>query len=61
MRVIDVKWLYDNTSSGTQVYIYDDAGYNEPLAKPSAQKIDPDSPNAGWDPTDPDPDNPWNS
>ncbi len=61
MRVIDVKWLYDNTSTGTQVYIYDDAGYNEPLAKPAAQRIDLDSPNAGWDPTDPDPANPWNS
>ncbi len=55
----DCKWLYDNCPSGTQVEIYDaeDPG---PLGKPTAIRIDPSSPYANWDPTDPDPSNPWN-
>ncbi len=55
----DAKWLVDNCPSGTTVEIYDaeDPG---PLGRPTAITIDPDSPYAGWDPTDPDPDNPWN-
>ena len=31
------------------------------VSKPSAQKIDPNDPKRGWDPTDPDPANPWNN
>lgn len=55
----DAKWLVDHCPSGTAVEIYDaeDPG---PLGRPTAITIDPDSPYAGWDPTDPDPDNPWN-
>lgn len=54
----DAKWIYDNCALGTTVEIYDgsDAG---PLGKPSAIKIDTNSPYAGWDPTDPDSKNPW--
>ena len=56
--VRDVKWIYDNCAPGTPVTIYDgnDPG---PLGKPTPLTIDPSSPNRGWDPTDPDPNNPW--
>ena len=58
MTVKDVKWIYDNCPRGTTVKIYDG---NLPggVSKPSAQKISSDSPNKGWDPTDPDSNNPW--
>lgn len=54
----DAKWIYDNCANGTVVEVYDspDPG---PLGKPSAPKIDVNSPYKGWDPTDPDPKNPW--
>lgn len=62
MRVADVKWIYDNIPVGTCVTIYSDATTQEPLKKPNAQKITvPKSdPRHGWDPSDPDPANPWN-
>ena len=58
LSVEDAKWLIDNCPEGTTVEIYDseDPG---PLGKPEAIKIDTSSPNKGWDPTDPDEDNPW--
>lgn len=58
LNVADAKWIYDNCPVGTKVTIYDskDPG---PLGKPSTIKIDTSSPYRGWDPTDPDPDNPW--
>lgn len=62
LAVKDTKWIYDNCSLGTEVVIYNDASKKEPLAKPSAQKIDTsDTAKRGWDPTDPDPSNPWNN
>ncbi len=62
LTVEDAKWIYDNCKSGTQVEFVDEddseydnisdiklplkiSGYEEELK--------------GWDPTDPDPDNPW--
>ena len=39
-----------------EIYEDDDPG---PLGKPEAAHIDTDSPNKGWDPTDPDVANPW--
>ena len=57
--VRDAKWIYDNCPAGTPVTVYDSSAA-EPLAKPSAKKIDVNSPNRGWDPTDPDSRNPWN-
>lgn len=60
LTVEDAKWLIDNCPKGTTVEIYDseDPG---PLGKPEAIKIDTNSPNKGWDPTDPDEENPWNT
>ncbi len=59
LTVADAKWIYDHCSYGTVVEIYDDADNPGPLGKPSAITIPSGSPNKGWDPTDPDPNNPW--
>ena len=56
----DAKWIYDNCKSGTIVKIFDGSGTG-PLGKPGTVKIDANSPNRGWDPTDPDPKNPWSN
>lgn len=54
----DAKWIADNCPSGTSVEIYDDEDPG-PLGKPEAVKIDADDVKRGWDPTDPDVNNPW--
>ncbi|MBQ6752205.1 MAG: L,D-transpeptidase [Clostridia bacterium] len=57
--VRDAKWVYENVSDrGTLVFIYD-SSVPGPLGKPEAPRVDVNSPNRGWDPTDPDPANPW--
>lgn len=53
----DAKWIYDNCERGTWVEFYSSSNPG-PLGKPSAMKIS-SSPNRNWDPTDPDPNNPW--
>ena len=58
MTVKDVKWIYDNCPRGTTVKIHD-GNLPSGVVKPTAQKISADSPNKGWDPTDPDKNNPW--
>lgn len=58
LTVEDAKWIADNCPSGTTIEIYDDDDPG-PLGKPEAAHIDTDSPNKGWDPTDPDVENPW--
>ncbi len=58
LSVRDVKWIYDNCGKGTVVKIYD-GNLPSGVSKPSAIKIDGESPNKGWDPTDPDKKNPW--
>lgn len=57
LTVADAKWIYDNKYNIARVELYNssDAG---PLGKPYAQKIGGTA-NQGWDPTDPDSDNPW--
>ena len=59
MTVADSKWLMDHCPIGTLVTIYDDAANPGPLGKPDTIKIPADSPYKNWDPTDPDPANPW--
>ncbi len=58
LTVEDAKWIYDNCPLGTKVEIYN-SGSLEGITKPSAQKIDSGDSRRGWDPTDPDPANPW--
>lgn len=57
LTVADAKWIYDNCPLGTTVKIYNASSL--PVPKPSAPWLDITSPNRGWDPTDPDPANPW--
>lgn len=56
----DAKWIYDNCKPGTTVVVYSDTENVGELGKPSAVKIDADSPNRTWDPTDITAGNPWN-
>ena len=57
--VRDVKWIYDNVPANTLVEFYEDSNPG-PLGKPTLPKISASDPNRNWDPTDPDPNNPWN-
>ena len=60
LAVVDAKWIYDNCDIGTRVIIYDDAEDPGPMGKPGTIYTDPaDETLRGWDPTDPDPENPW--
>ena len=58
LNVADAKWIYDNCKSGTLVNIYD-SNNPGPLGKPTPVKIDVNSKYRGWDPTDPNENNPW--
>lgn len=55
----DAKWIYDNCKPGTTVVVYSDTENAGELGKPSAVKIDVNSPNRIWDPTDITAGNPW--
>ncbi len=58
LTVEDCKWIYDNCSLGTTVTIMTGTSKDDPLGKPTSQRID-SSVREGWDPTDPDPNNPY--
>ena len=58
LNVADAKWIYDNCPVGTKVTIYDRKNPG-PLGKPTTIRIDTSSPYRGWDPTDPNTNNPW--
>ncbi|NLZ80644.1 MAG: L,D-transpeptidase family protein [Clostridiales bacterium] len=55
LTVRDAKWIYDNCKIGTTIEIYDDEDPG-PLGKPVSIKVPSYT---TWDPTDPDPNNPW--
>lgn len=58
LAVADAKWIYDNCPTGTIVTIYD-SDYNGPLGKPTSERLTVGEKKSVWDPTDPDPENPW--
>ena len=58
MAVADEKWLFDNCYVDTPVTVYEDDNPG-PLGKPEAMRITDHD--CGWDPTDPDEDNPYAS
>lgn len=58
LTVKNAKWIYDNCASGTKVTFYKDSNPG-PLGKPAEQKISSEAGYNNWDPTDPDPNNPW--
>lgn len=60
LSTIDAKWIFDNLPWHTQVEIYESEELPAGVVKPSSIKIDVNSEYRGWDPTDPDPANPWN-
>ena len=59
MRVCDCKWIFDCCPCGTPVTFTVLRELPEGITYPTYPELDLDSPNAGWDPTDPDPENPW--
>ena len=59
LAVKDAKWIYENIPKGTLIEIYESDTLPEGVTKPKAIKIDTNSENKGWDPTDPDSANPW--
>lgn len=58
LQVKDAKWIYDNAYQIEAVEFYSsgDAG---PFGKPTAPLISGNFDCRGWDPSDPDPNNPW--
>lgn len=56
MAVCDAKWIYDHCPEHTQVLVYD--ADSLPVVNPVPIRINGDSPNRNWDPTDPREDNP---
>lgn len=59
LTVADAKWIYDICEKGTCVIVYD--APDEHWEAPLPPQIDLNDPCAGWDPTDPDPVNPWHT
>ena len=58
--VADAAWIYYNMPWGTQVVVYTDYSSAGPWGIPGAYKVPDDIPQVRqWDPTDPDPGNPW--
>ena len=59
LTTADALWIYNNCPVGTQVEFYASSNPG-PLGKPSTRKISSAPKNVrGWDPTDPDSNNPW--
>ena len=59
LTVADALWIFNNCPTGTSVEFYSSSNPG-PLGKPSARKIsNVPEPYRNWDPTDPDPSNPW--
>lgn len=57
LQVKDAKWVYENRDYIAAVEFTKTAG--SPLERPTAPLISDNETCRGWDPTDPDPDNPW--
>ena len=57
LRCIDAKWIYDHCPLKTKVIVT--YSKTDPLKKQEIAKIDVTSKNRFWDPTDPNPNNPW--
>lgn len=60
-RAAAIKWIYNNCKPGTKVNIYSEPGEESPIPLKKITKIKNSNSNSGWDPTDPDKDNPWKS
>lgn len=58
LSVADAKWIYDNCPNGTEVEVIE-GSEAKPFEKPLGIKVVDDSEYVGWDPTDPNENNPW--
>ncbi len=58
LTVADAKWVYDNIPTGTSITIFTGTEKDDPLGKPKTIKVS-EATRGGWDPTDPDPNNPY--
>lgn len=58
LTVASAKWIYDNCPIGTEVKVFYGSSKDDPLGKPKTVSV---SGSRGWDPTDPDPNNPYKS
>ncbi len=62
LNVADARWLIANVGHGAAVEIYSDETTPGPLGKPETFFIPEElGESLGWDPSDPDSDNPWHS
>ena len=60
LTVADAQWIYNNCPLGTSVEFYSNASNPGPLGKPGITPVsNAGEPYRGWDPTDPNPNNPW--
>lgn len=59
LQVIDAKWVFDHKEEITAVEFYSDSDPG-PLGKPVPPNIGDNTDCRSWDPTDPNPENPWN-
>ena len=59
LKVEDARWIYYNIGAGTIVEFYESSDPG-PLGKPSAPRISDNVECRNWDPTDDNPNNPWN-
>ncbi len=60
MSVADVRWICKNVGHGVHVIVYSDPASPGPLGKPGSFFVPWDAKKiSGWDPTDPDTENPW--
>ncbi len=58
LSVADAKWIYDNCGQYTKITIV--SADTDALPKPKTIKLTTNSKYPNWDPTDPNPNNPWN-
>ncbi len=59
LAAIDAWWIYQKCPIGTTVKVYEEYGNPGPLGWPTKYWVDTNDWRSGWDPTDPDPNNPW--
>ena len=61
LALSDAKWIYENTTPGTQVDVIHDETIVYPLTQENIVIDVNDVVKRGWDPTDTDPNSPWNA
>lgn len=60
LKVEDAKWIFDNCVPGTKVEFVSDDDFTVDFKNEDLKISEYSDELKGWDPTDPDPENPWN-